>query len=235
MLRILFPALLVLGTIEISLAQSEISGTVKDHKGEVVVGANVYIKGTYDGASSDVDGKFRFISNDTGKVTLVVSYIGHETNEQQVHLANKQINLDITLKSALEELDVVTISAGSIEASDEKKAVILRPLDIVTTAGAGADIYGALQTLPGASVVGEQEGLFVRGGDASETKTIIDGMVVRHPFYSSEPDIKQRGRFSPFLFKGTMFSTGGYSAEYGQAMSSVLILKSTDLADKTLA
>ena len=56
---------------------------------------------------------------------------------------------------------------------------------------------------------------------------------MRHPFYSKEPDISQRGRFSPFLFKGTVFSTGGYSAEFGQAMSSALILESQDLADAT--
>src|SRR6185295_7917999 len=70
-------------------------------------------------------------------------------------------------------------------------------------------------------------------GDASEAKTIIDGVVVADPYFSSVPDVPQRGRFSPFLFKGTNFSTGGYSAQYGQAMSSALILESQDLADKT--
>ena len=47
------------------------------------------------------------------------------------------------------------------------------------------------------------------------------------------PDIPSRGRFSAFLFKGTIFSTGGYSAQYGQALSSVLVLKTQDLAPKT--
>jgi hypothetical protein len=76
--------------------------------------------------------------------------------------------------------------------------------------------------------VGEQEGLFVRGGSANETKTIIDGMIVQNPFFSSTPDVAQRGRFSPFMFKGTAFSTGGYSAQYGQALSSVLLLQTQD-------
>ena len=58
-------------------------------------------------------------------------------------------------------------------------------------------------------------------------------MVVQNPFYSSVPDIPSRGRFSPMLFKGTIFSTGGYSAQYGQALSSVLVLKSQDLAPRT--
>jgi len=45
-------------------------------------------------------------------------------------------------------------------------------------------------------------------------------MVVQNPFYSSVPDIPSRGRFLAFLFKGTVFSSGGYSAQYGQALSS---------------
>ncbi len=70
---------------------------------------------------------------------------------------------------------MVTISAGSFEASDEKKNTVLKPLDIVTTAGANADIVSALKTLPGAQQVGEKEGLFVRGGTGYETQTFIDG------------------------------------------------------------
>jgi vitamin B12 transporter len=106
-------------------------------------------------------------------------------------------------------------------------------MKIVTTAGAQGDIVGALKTLPGAQQVGESEGLFVRGGTGSETKTVIDGMVVNNPYFSSVPDLATRGRFSPFLFKGTIFSTGGYSAQYGQGISSVLALETQDLPDRT--
>lgn len=73
------------------------------------------------------------------------------------------------------------ISAGSFESSDENKAVILKPLDILTT-GADADIYSTLETLPGTQQIGETDGLFVRGGSASETKTLIDEMTVQNPF-----------------------------------------------------
>jgi hypothetical protein len=106
-------------------------------------------------------------------------------------------------------------------------------LDIVTTASANADVTGAIKTLPGAQQVGESEGLFVRGGTAAETKTFIDGTLVNNFFYSSVPNVAQRGRFSPFIFKGTVFSAGGYSALYGQALSSALILESIDLPDRS--
>ncbi|HUS00398.1 MAG TPA: TonB-dependent receptor, partial [Chitinophagaceae bacterium] len=79
------------------------------------------------------------------------------------------------------------------------------------------------------------EGLFVRGGTAAESKTFIDGTLVNNFYYSSEPGLAARGRFNPFLFKGTIFSAGGYSALYGQALSSALILESIDLPAQSSA
>ena len=139
------------------------------------------------------------------------------------------ITIDISLKEIIDEIKAVVITAGSFEAGDKKRTTVLKSVDIVTTAGQQADLVSALRTLPGAQQVGEQEGLFVRGGTGAETKVFIDGMMVNNPFYSSVPDIAQRGRFSPLLFKGTNFSSGGYSAQYGQGMSSALILETHDL------
>ena len=221
----LLPALL--------LCQTKISGKVIDKSKQPLPGANVFIKDSYDGVSSKVDGSFSFTTEEEGNAFLVVSFVGYQTKEESIQLTGNDINIEIILEEEARELGAVVISAGSFEASDENKAVILRPLDIVTT-GADADIYSALETLPGTQQIGETEGLFVRGGSAAETVTIIDEMVVQKPFYSSVPDIPSRGRFSPFLFKGIMFSTGGYSAKYGQALSSALILNSQDLADQTL-
>ena len=226
---------LILLSIPGIFAQTKISGKILDAKKQPLPGVNVYIKDTYDGASSGVDGTYSFTSTDTGQVTIVASLIGFDQIEKKIRITGKEMTYNPVMKEALNELKVVTISAGTIEASDDKKMTVLKPLDIVTTAGAQGDIYGALRTLPGAQQVGESSGLFVRGGDGSETKTIIDGMMVNKPYFSSTPDIASRGRFSPFLFKGTVFSTGGYSAQYGQAMSSVLALETQDLPDKSSA
>ena len=141
--------------------------------------------------------------------------------------------VELILKDEISELKAVVINAGTFEASDRKKGTVLNPIDIVTTASGNADVVGALKSLPGAQQVGESEGLFVRGGTAAETKTFIDGTLVNNFFYSSVPNIAQRGRFSPFIFKGTIFSTGGYSALYGQALSSALILESIDIPEQS--
>ncbi len=120
-------------------------------------------------------------------------------------------------------------------ASDKNKGAVLCALDIVTTPSANGDVTSAFKTLPGTQQVGESEGLFVRGGSATESKIYMDGNLVNNFFYSSTPGIATRGRFNPFLFKGTIFSSGGYSALYGQALSSALILESKDLPEKTEA
>jgi len=225
---------IILTIISLQLtAQTTISGIVEDDNGETIIGANISIENTYDGTSSDVDGKFEFVSTETGSAKLVVSYLGYENLEIELELNNEAIQINPVLESSVSELEMVVITAGSFEASDEKKAVVLKSVDIAMTAGATADIAGALNTLPGTQKVGEDGQLYVRGGAASETRTFIDGMFVQNPYNSTVPDVPSRGRFSPFLFKGTMFSTGGYSAEYGQALSSALILNSQDLAPKT--
>ncbi len=219
------------------LSQSTfIKGVIKDNKGNPVPGANITIKDSYDGGTSDSTGKYSFKSTEKGAQLLLISSIGFKTQEIKIKLDGSPLAINIDLKQEITELSAVVLSAGTFEASDRKRAAaVLDPIDIVTTASGNGDITGALKTLPGAQQVGESEGLYVRGGTAAETKTFIDGTLVNNFFFSSVPNIAQFGRFSPFIFKGTVFSTGGYSALYGQALSSALILESIDLPEQSSA
>lgn len=222
-------------TIPLS-AQVTIKGVVKDSRNNPVPGASISIKDSYDGATADSAGRYSFRTTEKGTQILVISNIGFKTLEQPIKLEGSQVTADVVIKQEVTELSAVVLSAGSFEASDRKRAAaVLDPIDIVTTASANGDITGALKTLPGTQQVGESEGLFVRGGTAAETKTFIDGTLVNNFFFSSVPNIAQFSRFSPFIFKGTVFSTGGYSALYGQALSSALILESIDLPDRSSA
>ena len=219
-----------------AFSQTTVKGIVKDNKGNPLRGVNLTIKDSYDGGVSDSSGRYSFKSFEKGEQTLAASFVGYKPFEQKVKLEGNSLSIDIQLKEEITELSAVVLTAGTFEASDRKRAAaVLDPIDIVTTASANGDITGALKTLPGAQQVGESEGLFVRGGTAAETKTFIDGTLVNNFFYSSVPNIAQFGRFSPFIFKGTVFSTGGYSALYGQALSSALILESIDLPEQSSA
>ncbi|MEZ4924695.1 MAG: TonB-dependent receptor [Saprospiraceae bacterium] len=227
--------LLLTGISTMVLAQTTlVKGIVTDKSKQALIGANVFLQDTYDGATTDAEGRFQFETEETGEQVLQVNYLGYDSLVQQLMLNGEAQDLNLVMRESFNELKVVVISAGAFEASDEKKTTVLKPLDIVTTASAGGDTYGALKTLPGAQVSsGDETGLFVRGGSGTEAQTFIDGMLVRTPFSTSTPDFAARGRFSPFLFKGTIFSTGGYSAQYGQAMSSALVLETQDLPDRS--
>ncbi|MEP4535034.1 MAG: TonB-dependent receptor [Cyclobacteriaceae bacterium] len=227
-MKILLQTYLSIFLSSVALGQTVIEGVVTDQTGEGLIGANVYIKDTYDGATTNVDGQFRFETFEEGEQVLVVSFVGFETQEIQISPGDSK-NFNIRLKEAFNAMEAVTISAGAFEAGDESKAVILKSLDIAMTAGATADIPAALNTLPGTQRNGESGRLFVRGGTAGETKVFVDGMESSGFYGTGGPAIPSRSRFSPFLFKGTFFSTGGYSAEYGQALSSALILKTLDV------
>ncbi len=222
---------LLIFSITNAWGQTKISGLVKDDRGEPIPGANIQIKDSYDGASSAIDGAFSFVTEERGKQILIISFVGYEEYSQPIDLTGKAIKIEAQLKEEINQLDGVVISAGSFTAGEEKRRTILKPVDIATTAGATADIAGALNTLPGTQKVGETGRLFVRGGDDSEARTFIDGMVVLDAYGPSAPNTPSRGRFLPFMFKGTSFSTGGYSAEYGQALSSALVLNSKDVAE----
>jgi len=215
------------------MSQVIVSGKVRDNKGRPLPGVSIAIKDSYDGGTTDSTGKFQFKTTEKGAHLVTASSIGFRAFEQPITLAGAPVTIDIQLREEPNELKAVTITAGSFAAGDSKRGAVMSSLDIATTAGSNADITAALKTLPGAQQVGEQEGLFVRGGAGYEAKQYIDGTLVNNPYNTSVPDIAQRGRFSPFLFKGTVFSTGGYSALYGQALSSVLLLESIDLPEKS--
>ncbi|MGV3696571.1 TonB-dependent receptor [Flavobacterium sp.] len=212
-------------------AQQTISGTVVDEKNKPIAGANIFIDGTYDGASSDEKGSFNFQTSAAGNQILVISFLTFETLKAPID-ANNCTDKTFKLKESVNTLDAVVITAGSFSAGDKSRVSVLKPLDIVTTAGSAGDIVAALQTLPGTQNVGEDGRLFVRGGEADETQTFVDGIRVAQPYGASTNNLPTRGRFSPFLFSGMSFSTGGYSAEYGEALSSVLLLNTQDEADQ---
>ncbi len=233
-MRSLFLTALVLFIVQAVMSQA-ITGTVRDAKNTKLPGVSISLKNSYDGATTDSAGRYYFQTTEKGEQILVASAIGYKPFEKTIHIDHQPIQLDIVLKEEITELKAVVISAGSFEASDRKKATVLSSIDILTTASANADVTGALKTLPGAQQVGESEGLFVRGGTASETKTFMDGTLVNNFFYSSVPGIAQRGRFSPWFLKGTVFSSGGYSALYGQALSAAVILETVDLPEQSSA
>lgn len=162
-------------------AQTTISGIVIDAKKEPILGANVYLEGTYDGGTTDGNGAFSFITSEEGTQTLIVSFLSYETFTMVGDISFMK-DITVKLKDDVNALDAVILSAGTFSAGDNSKVNVLKPMDVVTTASALGDFVGALQTLPGTSTVAEDGRLFVRGGDANETQIFIDGIRVFTPY-----------------------------------------------------
>lgn len=207
----------------------EIRGQVTDRQGRAVIGANIFIKGTVIGANSLEDGSFSFTTLLSGDTVLQVRHIGMYDLEIPLRVGPDMGPLQIRLHEKPTEVAEVVVTADPIfSLLDGNRATLLSTMDVETTPGGDGDVIGALRTLPGVQQIGQDAALFVRGGSREESKTMIDGLEITHPFMSGIPDQAQSSRFSPHLFEGIAFNTGGYSALYGDALSSVLSLHTRD-------
>ena len=225
----------LLATVTPVVAQStvSISGTVTTDKGEALQFVNVQVVGTVEGASTNRQGAFSFITSQAGRQVVRASMIGFESASQTIDLTNADsISLSFVLKESLVSLDEAIVTASAY-ATGDAEAVTLQSLEVVTTPGAAADIFLAIKTLPGVAMVDEGAGLFVRGGDVSETVLLLDQATVAHPYKYESPTGGVFGTIPPFLVGGTYFSSGGYSAKYGNALSGVLAMKSQDMPEVT--
>lgn len=217
----------------LNFAQVKISGKVT-FKNKGIPEVNVTLKDSYDGATTDANGNFSFETSEKGLQKLTFTHAKYDEIEKEINIEDKDQTIIAELQEQISEIDAVVVSAGSIEASDRKRATaLLTPIDIYTTAGANGQISSALNFLPGVQKVGETEGLFVRGGTGTESKIFMDGSLINNYFSNSVPGIAGRDRFNTSLFKGNIFSSGGYSALYGQALSGALMLESVDLPDQS--
>ncbi|MRG44576.1 TonB-dependent receptor plug domain-containing protein [Chitinophaga sp. SYP-B3965] len=208
-----------------------IIGSVKDKNNQPLEGASISLKGSTQGTSTDSAGNFSFEANVTGELFLVATYMGYKPKILPVA---REVHFILVKDPAT--LDPVVISAGSFEASDKSKGAVMTAMDVISVPGNGGDVANAVRTLPGAQQIGEREGLFVRGGSGEETRQFVDGVLVNRPYYVTLPGLPQYNRISsPFLFEGIVFSSGGYSALYGQGLSGALVMESTGMHDKSSA
>lgn len=216
-----------------SQAQTYIYGSVSSTDGAPIVGVNIMIQGSYTGTASDGNGRFSmtYMGERTGK-QLYIKFIGFKP--QLIDLEDKDsLRYDICLREDVTQLTMVQISAGSFMASDDERAAALKPLDVYTNPSALGDLSAAIRSLPGAQTVSASGQILVRGGDESESSIYIDGVLAADAYQSELPDVPSRAKFDSELFTGIQLSSGGYSAEYGQALSSVLELNTNGLSQNT--
>ena len=209
-------------------AQTIITGTVTDGRAPLPA-ANVFILGTTDGCLTDTLGRFCFTTTQTGELTLKATYIGYD-DYTYTAAANQMQQLKVRMKERATSINEVVVTASTFSFGKSDNFKTMDALDVVMSGNSCGDVVAALQSLPGTQKVGEDGKLYVRGGESEECQTFVNGMHVLVPYSTNTENTAVRGRFSPFLFKGINFSLGGYGGEYGQALSAVLPMETTDMA-----
>jgi hypothetical protein len=242
----LFNAFLTLVLIFVAgtaMGQSQ-TGTIRGFvylksSGEAEPYVNVYLNegGTY-GASTDVNGFFTISKVPIGKHTLHVKSIGYDEISLSVEITKKGhiLNKKLFLKGSSVQLNTFTVDAERTEAQTTVKVSVITAtptiIGYVPTVGGDADIATYMQTLPGVVFTGDQGGqLYIRGGSPIQNKVLLDGMIIYNPFHSI-------GFFSVFdtdIIRSADIYTGGFNAEYGGRISSIMDITTRDGNKKKIA
>lgn len=228
----LFLFVLFLSVQSLAIAQSgTIRGFVYDREsGEPIIFTNVFLKGTQIGASTDVNGYYSISKVEPGDYTVMVTSLGYDTASEDISLKNGQIlNVKLFIATQAQVLGTVEINADKAEAQTEVKMSVQKitpkEIDKLPSIGGEADIAQYMQVLPGVVFTGDQGGqLYIRGGSPVQNKVLLDGMIVYNPFHSI-------GLFSVFdtdIIRNADVYTGGYSAEYGGRISSIMDVTTID-------
>ncbi|MEI7663166.1 MAG: TonB-dependent receptor, partial [Bacteroidota bacterium] len=198
--------------------------------GEPVLFTNVYLQKTSIGAPTDANGYFAITKIPPGHYFLMVTYVGFDTLKMEVNIkANDLLSKKLYLTKSTVQLDEINISAARQDKVRETQTSIIKitPKEIqsIPTIGGQPDLAQYLQILPGVIFSGDQGGqLYIRGGPPIQNKVLYDGMIIYNPFHSI-------GLFSVFdvdILKNVDVYTGGFGAEYGGRLSSVMDVSTRD-------
>jgi vitamin B12 transporter len=211
---------LILATLLSTSEASPVRGTVRDLGGQPVAGAMVYIEGSQTQTTTDADGRFELPAPSDGPAVVVVYLAGFGSERREVATGDDAPELDIALQMSTDTLVVSVPPLPPAEAS-----TVVTPLQVVRTPGTQADAFRMLRTFPGVVQADEGAGLFVRGGDTNEVLVLLDGTPIAHPYRHETPTGGYAGFVDPFLLSNVAFSTGGFPARFGNALSAVVELE----------
>jgi hypothetical protein len=209
--------------------KATISGYIRDAgSGETLIAANVFIEETRRGATTNKSGYYTLANLTPGTHTLVVSYIGYAKFRQEVALApgeGKRLDID---------LQPTGVTAGELIVEGKRELAEQKAIGVATMtprfvreipAVIEADLFRAIQLLPGIKAASDfSSGLYIRGGSPDQTLILLDRTTVYNPTHFF-------GFFSAFntdAIKDVRIYKGGYPAEYGGRLGSVIDIYNRD-------
>lgn len=229
---------LLLITVITNAQEAVIRGFVYEKEtGEPVIFTNVYLYRTTYGAATDVNGYFTISKIPAGTYTLMVTFMGYDTIREEVTLKKGQVlTKKLYMNPSPVSLQEFEVTAENSETKTETRTSVItvtpKQISRIPTIGGQPDLAQYLQVLPGIVFTGDQGGqLYIRGGSPIQNKVILDGMIIYNPFHSI-------GLFSVFdtdILRNADIFTGGFNAEYGGRISSVMDLTTKDGNKKRLS
>ncbi len=206
------------------------SGFVKDAKTkETLIGATIFILGTKLGARTNKNGYFSITNIPAGSYKIRVAFVGYDKIEKEFKFKeNENKRIDFELNQIAIETEQVNVEA---EREVEKRQISISKVNIPVAqikelrVGGESDVFRSLQFLPGVLTSSQlSSGLYVRGGSPDQNLVLLDGATVYNPthlfgFIST---------FNSEAIKDVELVKGGYEAQYGGRLSSVLNITQKD-------
>lgn len=196
-----------------------IRGRVVDAKtGEPLIGANVLVEGTMLGAATDINGEYLISNVPAGNQTLVVSYVGYQTQRR----SNVLVMVDQTIKEDF-RLSPGTVEMGVVEVKGKREAIVRT--DPTTSRYITTEEFTKMPVATLADIVRLQAGVVtspaygqhLRGGRPDEVMYYVDGVATSDPLFGY-----QAARVNPEATAEVVVISGGFDAEYGEAMSGII-------------
>jgi len=234
MKKLIIIILAISTTLLTAQVTGKISGTVLDERSQKpLIGTNVIVLDTNFGASTDIDGNY-FIDNiPVGTYRLRFDFIGYkpQLRTDVVVISANPVTVNTELSESVLEGEVVTVTAGYFtqEEKTQTSTIGLSREEIRRFPGGFEDVVRTVSTLPGVAInsAGGRNDLLVRGGGPSENLYVINNIeVLNINHFGNQGNSSGSLSFVNLDFVDDVtFSTGGFSAKYGDKMSSVLSLK----------
>ena len=211
--------------------------TYDESSGESLPYCTIQLMGTSYGALSDATGAFLINKIPAGTYTVKVSRMGYEDLIDTITVGSSgNTTKRYSIAPSSQTLDAVQIMGENTRKEQETRTAVISvtPKDMskMPAIGGQPDFAQYLQVLPGIISTGDQGGqLYVRGGTPVQNMLLLDGTILFNPFHSI-------GIFSVFdmdIMSSADVYTGGFGAEFGGRISSVMDIKTRDGNKKHLA
>lgn len=204
-----------------ALAAVKIQGLVTDEKNEPLEFVSVRIAGTAIGATTGLDGKYTISAPESDTIRVIFSCIGYEESKRRLLSPKGDVTVNVKMQPKSYELKGVEITdiqkqTGSLQKINPNSGKLAPD-------ASGGSVEGLLSTIAGVSSGNEMSSQYnVRGGSYDENLVYINGIEVYRPQLVSSGQQEGLSIINPDMVGAIGFSTGGFSAKYGDKMSSVL-------------